>query len=277
MPELDNVWKGFMKDAEGEDAHDFIIPPLRRGVSEDPSLVGTRRRVQAMLDPPTVRQPRPTMYRAGGSESTPYLACSADLSSESDSEYSNDETSQTNPGFPLSLFPAPPPLPMRRRTTPKPLVLLPTPTIAPLPPSPSISYSSRDSTPVATPTTPRSVEPSLYSARKSTSPVSILKKPGRSPASASPVTPTLPGGFPEQARSTFHILPPRLRSAQSVPHLQKPLLLATPTTHRNTSSDTTSMNNRRRTTSRPDASVKPQLYPKTRPPPSGNVEWGYAV
>ncbi|KAJ7179888.1 hypothetical protein C8R43DRAFT_379065 [Mycena crocata] len=254
LPQLDNVWEGFMKDAEGEDCDPFSVLPKVHSAALGTSLVGSCQRfegVHTILESSLGRQPRPrpTFYRAGGSESTPYLASTSNLALESDSECSNDEiTHGNNAGFSLSLFPSPPPLPMRRRATPKPLVLMPTPSIAPLPPSPS--YSSRDSTPVATPTTPRSTEPSMYSARQSTSPVSILKKPGtsRSAVLTPPNTPTLTGESPRETQSASRIPLPRLRSAQSVPHLQASLLA---TTHRNTSSDTTSTN-RRRVVSRPD-------------------------
>lgn len=249
MPELDSVWEGFMKDVEGDD---FTIPPRRWHPSKDPFnfSVEPQRGVRAISD-----RPRPSLYRAWGSESTPYLAYSSGgQTSDSESEYSDEETNQGDAGFSLSLFPVPPPLPMRRRIPPKPLVLLPTPTIAPLPPSPSCS--SGDSTPLATPTTPRSAEPSLHdhSARKSRSPVSILKKPGTSfsaryPVPSPPDTPTTPTtpiftGV-EERPNTSRITSPRLRSAQSVPHLQKSLLPAS-NTHRNVSSDTSSMGNRER-------------------------------
>ncbi|KAJ6599171.1 hypothetical protein DFH09DRAFT_27501 [Mycena vulgaris] len=276
MPELDDVWEGFMKDVEGENADNFAIPLRRHAWARD-RLVGSQQGVQAILDPPSVRQPRLSLYRTTrGSESTPYLKYTPDLTDAEGSESSDDETSPSNPGFSLSLFPAPPPLPVRRRTTPKPLILLPTPTIARLPPSPS--FSSRDSTPIATPTTPRCVDPSIYSPRKSASPVSILKKPGmthspRSPAVTPPTTPALAAGWSEEPPSSCYNSTPRLRTAQSVPHLHPSLSLATSNAHRNTSSDTTSMSNRR------PVHIRPRLYLKAQPlpPPPGNVEWGYAV
>ncbi|KAJ7047477.1 hypothetical protein C8F04DRAFT_1172069 [Mycena alexandri] len=289
MPELDNVWEGFIRDAEGEDIDDFFTSPRR---SDRPPYASTAslhsRGAEAILDPSFTRKPRPTLYRAGGSESTPYLLRTPDLTSDSDSEYSSDETVQKDVQFPLSLFPPPPPL-LRRRMAPKPLVLLPTPSIAPLPPSPAFpspSFSSAESTPVATPTTPRSVEPSLYSSRKSLSPspISILKKPGSSFSARSrldstpPPTPGLTGvgGLPNES-STAHRTPsPRLRSAQSVPHLQ-PLLLSTSNAHRNTSSDTTSVNTRRRVASRPQVDARPQLYTQPPFPAAPPVQWGYAV
>ncbi|KAJ7507692.1 hypothetical protein B0H11DRAFT_2218526 [Mycena galericulata] len=245
MPELDDVWEGFMKDVEGEDANNFTIPPRRRHVSCALTCpVGSRSGAQAFLDPPAAFPSRTPLYRAWGSESTPYLAYDSGQISDSESE---EEAGQGDVGFSLSLFPIPPPLPTRRRLPPKPLVLLPTPTIAPLPPSPS--YSSRDSTPIATPTTPRSAEPSLYPTRKIGSPVSILKKQATSFYAGCPVpsppdtptTPTLTGGL-EERRNSPHIPSPRLRSAQSVPHLQS-YLLPTPNTHRNAASDTTPMRN----------------------------------
>ncbi|KAJ7499026.1 hypothetical protein FB451DRAFT_1161619 [Mycena latifolia] len=274
MPELDNVWEDFIKDVEGEDDDNFTIAPRRGRVATDRPIV-SHQAVHAFLDPPSVRQSaRPTLYHSiRGSGSTPYLAYNPESTDEEGSESSSDETSQGNAGFSLALFPAPPPLP-RRRTTPKPLVLHPTPTIAPLPPSPS--FSSRDSTPIATPTTPRSVDPSPYTSRKSVSPVSILKKPGTSLSPRSPVPAFTP--LTEEPPRYFHDPSPRLRSAQSVPHLHPSSFLATTNAHRNTSSDTTSISNRRRVPSRPDGQ-RPLFYPKVQPPPPkpGNMEWGYAV
>ncbi|KAJ7742505.1 hypothetical protein DFH07DRAFT_43478 [Mycena maculata] len=267
LPELDNVWEGFMKDVEGEDVDPFMIParPKDRPYASN-SSVGSQR-VQAMLDPPSAPQMRPTLYRAWGSESTPYLAYNSRRTSDSDSDYSNEDDA-------ISLFPDPPPLNIRRRLAPKPLVLLPTPTIAPLPPSPS--YSSRDSTPVATPTTPRS-------ARKSMSPVSILKKPGTyfsarcldaTPTPPdSPTTPTRGAGFGEHSHSSRNP-PPHLRSTQSVPHFQKSSL---PNTHRNATSDTTSMNRMERVSLIPNGHGKQQLFQPLSAPAAGTVEWGYAV
>lgn len=253
-----------MRDVEGpgEDINDFTI----YGLSND-RLSTSRRGVQAVLDPPLT--PRATMYRTAASGSTPHLKSPHELNSDSDSE---DESRQIEIGFPLSQFPAPPPMPRRRRI-PRPLILLPTPSIAPLPPSPS--FSSGESTPVATPTTPRYVEPCL---RKG-----ILKKPSTSfsPCTVDPTTPTTPTSpprgraLPEESSSTSQIPPPRLRSAQSVPHFQA---LASTNVHRTTSSDTTSTSNRRRLASRPDALAAQQFYSKAPlPAPPSNVQWGYAV
>ncbi|KAF7355238.1 hypothetical protein MSAN_01439800 [Mycena sanguinolenta] len=144
MPVLDNVWEGFIRDVEGpvEDIHDFTI----YGLSND----GSQRRVPSFLDYPPIPTPqlRTSLYRTGASGSTPHFKSPHELNS--DSEESEDEE-QIDVGFALSQFPAPPPPPPmpRRRTPPRPLVLRPTPSIAPLPPSPS--FSSGESTPVATP------------------------------------------------------------------------------------------------------------------------------
>ncbi|KAJ7179231.1 hypothetical protein C8R46DRAFT_1073022 [Mycena filopes] len=266
MPELDNVWEGFIRDAEEEDTDEFaLFLPRRSGPFRDrpyaSSVSLNSRGAEHIFDPSFTRKPRPAMYRAGGSESTPYLIRTPDLTSDSDSELSGDETTQKkNVQFPLSLFPPPPPLPhTRRRAAPKPLVLLPTPSIAPLPPSPAMhspSFSSAESTPVATPTTARK--------SASPSPISILKKSGSSLSarprldSTPPTTPGLEGGLPSEAGSTRRIPSPRLRTAQSVPHLQ-PLLPTASNSHRNTSSDTTSMNHRRRVASRPPVDARPHL------------------
>ncbi|KAJ7638711.1 hypothetical protein FB45DRAFT_903606 [Roridomyces roridus] len=192
MPELDHVWEDFMKDVQDEDI--IGAPPSRHGV-------------HVILDPP-----RPTLYRAWGSESSPYLTSSSAQTSDSESD------TGTDPENTLALFPIPPPLPTRRRMAPKPLVLLPTPTIAPLPPSPS--YSSRDSTPLATPTTPRYAD-----SGSGVRPTSFSKKPGstltlRSPPDT-PTTPTTPTLSPaaEKRPNAPVAQPHRLRSAQSVPHI----------------------------------------------------------
>ncbi|KAJ7667916.1 hypothetical protein DFH06DRAFT_232981 [Mycena polygramma] len=251
MPELDNVWEGFIRDVEGEDVDDYTVPPRRHGLSKDRPCVSdafsprSPRGVQAILD---TSLPRRAVYRAGPSRSTPYLGYPPELISDSESEYSTDETSHGHDApFSLSLFPAPPPI-RRRATAPKPLVLLPTPSIAPLPPSPS--WSSRDSTPVATPTTSRSFEPSpLYSQRKG-----ILKTPSPSfsPSSLDQTRPPTPP-TPTFARpSPNGPSPYPLRSAKSVPHFQP---LSQSTAHRNTSSDTTSVSDRRRVLSRPKYSM----------------------
>ncbi|KAF7352886.1 hypothetical protein MVEN_01255900 [Mycena venus] len=270
MPVLDNVWEGFIRDVEGpgEDINDFTI----YGLAKDGPYT-SQRGVQAVLDPPLTPQPRTSLYRTAASGSTPHFKSPHELNSDSESE---DENRLNDLGFPLSQFPlsqfpAPPPMPRRR--TPRPLVLLPTPSLAPLPPSPS--FSSGESTPVATPTTPRFVEPCL---RKG-----ILKKPSTAltPCPVDPTTPTTPTSpprsrrLPEESASTAQIPRPRLRSAQSVPHFQT---LASANAHRITSSDTTSTTNRRRVTSRPDAHAAQQFYSKAPlPAPPSNVQWGYAV
>jgi hypothetical protein len=133
--------------------------------------------------------------------------------------------------------------------------LLPTPSIAPLPPSPS--FSSSDSTPVATPTTSRFVQPPLYSARKG-----ILKKPSASFSASSaeptpPTTPTHARRSPQESSSASRIpSSPRLRSAQSVPYFQ---ILTTSNTHRNTSSDTTSNGERQPMSLHPSPRFRQQL------------------
>jgi len=217
------------------------------------------------LDPPRTPQPRASIYyRPAASGSTPHFKSPHELNSESDSE---DESGQIDVGFSLSQFPTPPRPPMpRRRMPPKPLVLLPTPSIAPLPPSPLLS--SGESTPVATPTTPRYTEPCM---RKG-----ILKKP--SSCSIDPTTPTTPTSPPRRTLPEVHshTPPPRLRSAQSVPHFQ-PLALAN--AHRLTSSDIIPTTNRRRVASRPDPHVAHEFYSKAPlpPPPRPSVQYGYAV
>ncbi|KAJ6629096.1 hypothetical protein B0H10DRAFT_22410 [Mycena sp. CBHHK59/15] len=298
MPELDDIWEGFIKDIEGEteDVDEFIFSARRLPSSDlisnvhswtvvsttSPLLVSERspQAAQAALDHSHRSRPQPhSLYRA--TRSTPQLPNTKSgaqppiPSTESDLEPSSEDELGSNVGFSLSLFPTPPPLTWRKRGAPKPLVLLPTPTIAPLPPSPSAS-SSMDSTPIATPTTPRSAAPSFHSARKSNSPASILKKPGvqstHSPIHTAPALIQYPG-LREDASSSSRITVPRLRSAQSVPYLQAPL---SSNAHRNTSSDSTSYNTRQRVLSRPNMGPRPQQYSKALPATPG-VEWGYAV
>ncbi|KAF9498463.1 hypothetical protein BDN71DRAFT_380916 [Pleurotus eryngii] len=149
---------------------------------------------------------------------------------------------------PLSLFPAPPPLNIRRgRTAPTPLILNPTPSIVQLPLSPAMS--TPDTTPVATPTTPKFCQ-SPATRDGSTFPVSILKK--RSLTSNQKTEPLSPSpssnsfvyasssasisGFP----SSTHIqLPPArpLRPTQSASHIR----VKNPATHKATFSDSQAM------------------------------------
>ncbi|KAJ7095277.1 hypothetical protein B0H15DRAFT_102857 [Mycena belliarum] len=253
MPELDDVWEGFIKDAEGEiDDVTSTIPVRRRGV---PTRGAPVQRCPA-------RHPsRSTLYSdTRGSDSTPFLSFTPELT---DGDSSNDE---------LSLFPLPPPLP-RRRPPPKVLILRPTPSIAPLPPSPSLS--STDSTPIATPTTPRSAGPSPHTWRKNTSPASILKKSGMSPPLCSPIPTEEPPGH----HSAYSASPTRLRSAQSLPHLHPSFIMDTHNGHRNASSDTASIGNRRRVPSHTDVNVRPFL--NLGPPRmllwSGGTQFDYRV
>ncbi|KAJ7068167.1 hypothetical protein C8F01DRAFT_1246705 [Mycena amicta] len=212
-PQLDNTWAGFLRDTEEDD--DFV-----------PRVHLTRRSNAS----------NPTLVRSKVSEPAPRIDCHSESDSESSPEWSSPSTH-----FPLSLFPSPPPLRARR---PAPLILRPTPTIAPLPPSPG--FNSNDSTPVATPTTPK------Y-------PLSILKRTRRpvSPPSTPPASPLPPAPVMQSPR-------PLLRSAQSVPHLQ---LIAS--SHRNTSSDT--IGQRRRPLPQPHKDAS-SLTPDNR-----NVQWGYAI
>ncbi|KAJ7368189.1 hypothetical protein DFH08DRAFT_17737 [Mycena albidolilacea] len=262
LPVLDNVWEGFIREIEGraEDILDFTI----YGLGKDRPYT-SQRGIEAVLDPPRAPQPRQTIYRTSASGSTPHFKSPHELHSDSESE----DESQENVGFSLSQFPAPPPM-SRRRAPPKPLVLLPTPSIAPLPPSPS--FSSGESTPVATPTTPRYVEPSPRKGilKNSSTSLSSFAEPASptTPTSSSPRIKTLP-------KATSPTPRPRLRSAQSVPYLQPPALA---NAHRTTSSDEPSTTHRRRVTSRPDAYAAQQFYSRAPlPPPPSNVQWGYAV
>lgn len=283
LPVLDNVWEGFIREIEGraEDILDFTV----YGLAKDRPYT-SQRGIEAVLDPPRAPPPRRTIYRTSASGSTPHLKSPHELHSDSDSE----DESQENVGFSLSQFPAPPPM-SRRRAPPKPLVLLPTPSIAPLPPSPS--FSSGESTPVATPTTPRYVEPSPRKGilKNSSTSLSSFAEPASptTPTSSSPRIKTLPKASPTTSQTPR----PRLRSAQSVPYLQPPALA---NAHRTTSSDEPSTTHRRRVTSRPDPYAAQQFVrfrpPRGRspfsprfiqysraplPPPPSNVQWGYAV
>ncbi|KAK7061628.1 hypothetical protein R3P38DRAFT_666389 [Favolaschia claudopus] len=265
LPVLDNVWEGFMRDVESsaDDIEDFAV----YGISNC-SQYASQEAAEVCRRTPKMRPP---LYRNAASESTPHLPSLYELS---DSE-SDDGSRQNDCAFPLSQFPSPPPMP-RRRTAPTPLVLLPTPTIAPLPPSPL--YSSGDSTPVATPTTPRHAEHCLKKGILK-SPSSPYSSSSSSVAIAAPVTPSSPPRSRAAAapKEHSHPPPPRLRSAQSVPHFHHQAL-TTHNIHRLTSSDTASPTHRRRVTSRPDAHIAQQFYAKAPLPAlPANVQWGYAV
>ncbi|KAL0949710.1 hypothetical protein HGRIS_009747 [Hohenbuehelia grisea] len=310
--ELDGVWQGFLQEAEGEfDVVDLYAalptglpesPRHRRGVSRhhlydsDLSSPGSLKHMTA----------RPSTSPNIGSAKTPRLQ-HASLASRSMTSLPRPEWQQPNStaglrdntADTLSLFPAPPPLTIRRRkAAPAPLVLLPTPSVAHLPPSPGMI--TPDTTPVATPTTPRfSQSPFPHTIRKGSpgQPTSILKKRPATSGS-SPTSIYSPSDFNSisPASSKQVQLPPvrPLRVAKSASHItvdmRKPA-----GAHRPTQSDSTALS-RYPTARQIPAQQPPPLPPKDRhlppsylssgrsPPrplkhafPAVGVEWGYAV
>ncbi|KAF8897423.1 hypothetical protein BD779DRAFT_1667406 [Infundibulicybe gibba] len=213
MPELDGVWKGFLDDAH-EVLHKPISPssppdPFTSNPRCQPGTSGSRSvapRPTSCRNETTARSPsksHPYYHTTGSISHLPYLKEAQGVPSTHGDEDGSDSQTEDRAGdttgipqFSLSLFPAPPPLVIRKR--PKPLVLRATPTIAPLPPSPCLSnFSSPDSTPLATPTTPKAFQTlsTQPSPRKTFTPVSILKSPvsrtSRNNPHSPPVTPLL--------------------------------------------------------------------------------------
>ncbi|KAF5322129.1 hypothetical protein D9619_000520 [Psilocybe cf. subviscida] len=184
-------------------------------------------------------------------KSSPHLPMKdRNLRSTAPSEHSVCSTEGSEGDFPLFLFPTPPPLIIRKRI-PAPLVLRPA--------GPNQSqYSSPETTPVGTPTTPRF--PSINSPPQSANttprkPMTLRPYASFSPPPSSPPNsplPRVPPYFPREggARrcSEAHPAPPRsapavasqhaLRVAQSSANLRDTLPFAA--THRLTSSEPSS-------------------------------------
>lgn len=191
------------------------------------SLHGTHKTVHAVLDLSADAKPR-TLYRSTGS--TPYLPYSyhEQVVSPARPESSGCSGESTDAeSFPLSLFPLPPPLLVRKKI-PAPLVLRSG--------LPSSAVSSRDSTPIGTPTTPRFQSLNSPSQSSISSPKKFYL--GRTSAIFSP-PPTSPPNSPLPDLPPRNIstekLAPTLRIIHSNANLRG--ALPYPATHRLTSSE----------------------------------------
>ncbi|KAF8165459.1 hypothetical protein B0H34DRAFT_239880 [Crassisporium funariophilum] len=244
-------------------------------------LQASPKTVHAVLDLSVDANPR-SLYFATGS--TPYLPYKDKEKSvfplRSDGSASSVDGSEDN--FPLSLFPAPPPLVIRKKV-PTPLV------IRPMLPSQS-SQSSRDSTPVGTPTTPRF--PSLNSPSQSSicspSKKYFINRPlaRNSPPPFSPPNSPLPIPPVTREEEVRHFSVRPLRTARSDNNLRGALPF--PATHRLNSSepisDQSSSPIKRSTRPRPEGVRLKNLQSytdlKEQPRETGmesHVQWGYAL
>lgn len=194
------------------------------------SLRNSPKSVNAVLDLCHDANPR-SLYLSAGS--TPHLPCRERTQSSARSEHSSYSVGSSEAEhFPLSLFPLPPPLIVRKKV-PAPLVLRSM--------TPASAQSSRDSTPVGTPTTPRfplihsPTQPSVtsptkkfYTGRPS---ASFSPPPFSPPNSPLPKPPKVqePGRRP----SDQYVRP--LRTSQSSINFRN--VLPFPATHRLTSSE----------------------------------------
>lgn len=185
--------------------------------------------VHAVLDLSLDAHPRSLYHHTGSTPHLPYKARSS--SRPTPSEDSGFSEGSDADHFPLSLFPVPPPLIVRKKV-PAPLVL------RPMHPA-SSSPSSRDSTPVGTPTTPRfhaaSPAGSASPGKKhfSLRPAASFSPPPFSPPNSPlPRVPTTPDG----ARRSPDYGGRPLRGAQSSANLREALPFAA-RQHRLTSSE----------------------------------------
>jgi hypothetical protein len=190
------------------------------------NLRATHKTVHAVLDLSADVKPR-TLYRTTGS--TPHLPYHEQVLSPTRPErFGCSGESSDAESFPLSLFPLPPPLLVRKKI-PAPLVLRSG--------LPSSAVSSRDSTPIGTPTTPRFQSLNSPSQSSIASPKKFHL--GRtsaifSPPPTSPPNSPLPDLPPSRNLSTDK-LAPTLRITQSNANLRG--ALPYPATHRLTSSE----------------------------------------
>ncbi|KAH9482807.1 hypothetical protein JR316_0004907 [Psilocybe cubensis] len=240
--------------------------------------------VDAILDLSHDSKPRSLYHSTGSTPHLPYRDRAVSSSRSEDSSYSAGSSEAEH--FPLSLFPLPPPLIVRKRV-PAPLVLRNV-----TPPSAS-AHSSRDSTPVGTPTTPRfstlnspsqssvaSPSKKFYTGRPSTNFSPPPFSPPNSPLPKPPVAQDVARRSPEQ---TIH----PLRTVQSNANLRGALPF--PAKHRLTSSepisDQASVPIRRPPKPRPAERPKNiQTYMDTKdqsistvnPNVETQVQWGYA-
>ncbi|PPQ67824.1 hypothetical protein CVT26_007071 [Gymnopilus dilepis] len=294
LPPLDlNYGPGSKLDSLLEGTTCKCVPPKhsknpslcpRNNLPHSPSSISARTHhppkiVNAVVDPAQDAKRRSLYHSTGSTPHLPYKA-SAQSVAKSDSSAHSVDSSEADQ-FPLSLFPLPPPLIVRKKV-PAPLVLRATFTAS--------AQSSRDSSPVRTPTTPRLQALNSPSQSNITSPTkkSSLGRPSASfspppfspPDSPLPLPPVSPKASLE---STRHSVRP-LRMAQSNISLRDPLPF--PATHRLTSSEPI-----------PDQSISPARRPfKWRPAErprniqaylqdmkeqssesgEARIEWGYA-
>lgn len=192
------------------------------------NLHATHKTVHAVLDLSADAKPR-TLYRGTGS--TPHLPYHEQVVFPARPEGSgcSGESSDAE-SFPLSLFPLPPPLLVRKKI-PAPLVLRSR--------LPSSAVSSRDSTPIGTPTTPRFHSLNSPSQSSIASPKKFYL--GRtsaifSPPPTSPPNSPLPDLPPSRTVSTEK-LAPTLRITHSNANLRGALPYPATQRHRLTSSE----------------------------------------
>ncbi|KIM46304.1 hypothetical protein M413DRAFT_24052 [Hebeloma cylindrosporum] len=194
--------------------------------STSTTLHSTHKTVNAVLDWSADAKPR-TLYWSTGS--TPHLPYHEQIVSPVRPESSECSGENSEPeSFPLSLFPLPPPLLVRKKI-PAPLVLRSG--------LPSSAVSSRDSTPIGTPTTPRFQSLNSPSQSSIASPKKFHM--GRtsvtfSPPPTSPPNSPLPDLPPSRNLSTDK-LARTLKISQSNANLRG--ALPYPATHRLTSSE----------------------------------------
>ncbi|KAF9058043.1 hypothetical protein BJ165DRAFT_1521364 [Panaeolus papilionaceus] len=182
-------------DVVSSNVGDDVLKSPPKSVHAVDLLVGTKpRRLYHNSGSSTPHLP----YDGRGSPSPPSLGATSSI----DGEAGN---------FPLSLFPAPPPLIVRKKV-PSPLVLRPSP-------PPRSAQSSRDSTPLGTPTTPRFQQ--VYSpsqlgiaspTKKAISrPTASITPPKYSPPNSPlPEIPTIIPGYERQRTASAQIVrPPR--------------------------------------------------------------------
>ncbi|PPQ63417.1 hypothetical protein CVT24_004927 [Panaeolus cyanescens] len=188
-----------------------VVPSSKSGDSD--GLQSSPKTVHAVLDLSVETRPRRLYHNSGSS--TPHLPYDG-LGSPPPRRLGTASSVDSEAGnFPLSLFPAPPPLIVRKKI-PAPLVLRPSP-------PPRSSQSSRDSTPLGTPTTPRFQQVCSLSQSGIASPskkvfgrptASITPPKYSPPNSPLPDIPTFhPGNERQRTASAQSIRPPRpLRS-----------------------------------------------------------------
>ncbi|PPQ77372.1 hypothetical protein CVT25_010954 [Psilocybe cyanescens] len=237
--------------------------------------------VHAVLDLSHDAKSRSLYYSTGSTPHLPYRERAQSSTRSEDDSYSAGSSEAEH--FPLSLFPLPPPLIVRKKV-PAPLVL------RNVTPTSASAHSSRDSTPVGTPTTPRfsalnspsqssvnSPSKKFYTGRPSTNFSPPPFSPPNSPLPKPPISQEAVRRSPQQ---TIH----PLRTVQSNANLRGALPF--PATHRLTSSepisDQSSVPIRRPPKPRPAERPKNiQTYMETTDQSintnvEAHVQWGYA-